>query len=257
MKIVISTNKGGVLKTTLTTCLAGAMSKTMKVLIVDMDNQGNCLVTFGRNPDKQRTTIYDVLVDGVPVEDAIVNVHENIDILPANDDMKHFDFEVIANKKRYIKPYNLLREALRPIEHAYDVILIDTPPNLGLAQGNALNCADQVLIPFQPESYSMRSFVKILEAINDFKSTHNPNLSILGVVATLVDNRTSLHSQVLEECRKYCDKQNVRMFETVIPKSIRFASSVGFDRLPATLSDPKNDIVNRYYQLLEEVNQVG
>lgn len=256
MKIAISTNKGGVLKTTLTTCLAGAIAQKKKVLIVDTDNQGNCLLSFGKNPDEQRTSIYDVIVDGVPVEKAVVKVHKNIDVLPANDDMTFFEFDVLTDREKYPNPFALLKRALQPIESKYDFILFDTPPNLGLTQGNVLCFADRVLIPFQPENYSMRSLLKIMKAIGDFKAQHNPNLSILGVVATLVDSRTVLHSDVLSECRKLCDRMGVTMFDTVIPKSIRFANSVAYDRLPATLADPKNQIVVKYFELLKEVEAV-
>lgn len=249
----VSTNKGGVLKTSITTNIAGIVSKDQRVLIVDTDNQGNCLLTFGKNPDAADPTLYDVLVEDVPATKAIINVHPNIDVLPANDDMAFFEFDVLSNSKKYPKPFGLLKAALEPIKSNYDLILIDTPPNLGLSQGNALSCADRVLIPFQPENYSMRSLVKIVKAIRDFKDQHNRNLSILGVVATLVDQRTNLHSQVLQECRKYCQQQGFAMFDTVIPRSVRFASSVAYDRLPATLGDSKHPVVSHYKQLLEEV----
>lgn len=253
----VSTNKGGVLKTSLTTNLAGALAKTKRVLIVDTDNQGNCLLTFGKNPDTVETTLYDVLVESVPAKKAIVNVYPNIDVLPANDDMAFFEFDVLSGSKKYPNPFQLLRTALQPVINDYDVIIVDTPPNLGLTQGNALAFVDRVLIPFQPENYSMRSLVKIIKAINDFKKEHNPGLSILGVVATLVDQRTTLHTQILQECRKYCDQQGIRMFDTVIPRSVRFASSVAYDRLPATLSDSKANVVGNYHELLKEVYANG
>lgn len=250
----ISTNKGGVLKTSLTTNLAGALSRDKRVLIVDTDNQGNCLLTFGRNPDEADPTIYDVLAQGVPVQRAIQTVYKNIDVLPANDDMAFFEFDVLSNARKYPKPFELLRRAIEPIKANYDYILVDTPPNLGLTQGNALAFVDRVLIPFQPEHYSMRSLVKIIKAINDFREQHNPALSILGVVATLVDLRTTLHGQVLQECRRYCDQAGIKLFDTVIPRSVRFASAVAYDRLPATLADNKNPIVQHYETLLQEVH---
>lgn len=249
----VSTNKGGVLKTSITTNLAGALAKKHRVLIVDTDNQGNCLLSFGKNPDEQKNTIYDVLVHRLPAEKAIVNVHKNIDILPANDDMAFFEFDVLSESKRYPRPFRLLRDQLAPIKEKYDYVLVDTPPNLGLAQANVLSFVDRVLIPFQPENYSMRSLVKIVMAIKDFRLNHNPDLSILGVVGTLVDSRTTLHSQVLEECRKYCFQADIKMFDTVIPRTVRFASSVAYDRLPVTLSDPKHPSANYYFQLLQEV----
>lgn len=250
----ISTNKGGCLKTSITTNLAGVLAKqNQKVLIVDTDNQGNILVSFGRNPDAIEATLYDVLVSGEDPRKAIIKVHDNIDVLAANDDMAFLEFDVLSERDKYPKPFSLLKNSLEPIRGDYDVILIDTPPNLGLAQGNVLSYADKVIVPFQPETYSMRSLVKIIKAIESFKEKHNPPLEILGVVATLVDQRTNLHSQVLQECRKLCDQKGITMFDTVIPRSVRFASSVAYDRLPATLVDASHSVVKNYFELFKEV----
>jgi len=253
----ISTNKGGVLKTSITTNLAGALSKEGRVLIVDTDNQGNAALTFGRNPDELQTTLYDVLVDGADLRKTIINAHRNIDILPSNDDMAFFEFDVLSNRDQYPQPFSLLKNALQSVLDQYDYVLIDTPPNLGLVCGMVLSCATGVLIPFQPESYSMRSLVKILKAMDDFKAKHNPDLAVLGVVATLVDQRTVLHSQVLQECRKFCQQKGIRMLDTVIPRSVRFASSVAYERLPATLTESNNSVVGNYFDLLKEVKHVG
>src|SRR5699024_9975753 len=113
--------------------------------------------------------------------------------LPANDDMAFFEFDVLTKVDQYQDPFGLLRRALEPITGDYDYVLIDTPPTLGLTQGNVLCFADEVLIPFQPESYSMRSLIKILKSIQEFRERFNPGLSVLGVVGTLVDTRTVLH----------------------------------------------------------------
>lgn len=255
-KIAISTNKGGVLKTSITTNLAGALSGKHKVLIVDTDNQGNCALTFGKNPDDFKTTLYDVIMGKSPAEKAIVKVHQNVYLLPANDDMSFFDFEVLRAPGEHKEPFALLKNALRSIEGKYDFVLIDTPPNLGLMQGNVLTYADEVLIPFQPEAYSMRSLLKILKAIGDFKEL-NPALTIKGVVATLVDTRTVLHSEILQACRALCMKHGITMYETVIPKSVRFAASIAYDKLPATLNVGKNPAAGAYFDLSKEMGIVG
>lgn len=253
----VSTNKGGVLKTSITTNLAGALSKKHKVLIIDTDNQGNASLTFGKNPDTFETTLYDVLIEGVDPSKAIFNVHKNIDILGSNDDMTFYEFDVLTNRDKYPQPFSLLKNALKKVQERYDYILVDTPPNLGLVSGMVLSFVQGVIIPFQPESYSMRSLVKILKAMEDFKKKHNSELRVLGVVPTLVDQRTVLHSQVLQECRRFCEEKGIRMFDTVIPRSVRFASSVAYERLPATLSDSNNPIVGNYFELLEEVKRIG
>lgn len=253
-KIAISTNKGGVLKTSITVNLAGVLSKENKrILIVDTDNQGNVLLSFGINPDQMENTIYDILVNNYDIRNTIVNVYENIDVLPSNDDMAFFEFDVLTRIKQYPEPFHLLRTKLKKVEHLYDYILIDTPPNLGLTQGNVLTATDEVLIPFQPENYSMRSLVKILSAIESFKTDHNSDLKVAGVIATLVDSRTVLHSQIIEECRKYCVKNNIRMFETVIPRTIRYANSIAYEGLPATLIESDNALIKAYIDLKNEI----
>jgi chromosome partitioning protein len=254
--IAVSTNKGGVLKTSITTNLAGALCQKHKVLIVDTDNQGNVLVSFGVNPDQVELTLYDVLVDGVDPNEAIINVHPNIDVLPANDDMSFLEFDVLSNREKYPDPFKMLEKGMKSIEAKYDYILIDSPPNLGLVQGNVLAYAESILIPFQPEGYSMRSLIKILNAIQNFKEKHNRTLDIKGVVATLVDQRTTLHSEVLQQCRRYCLENGIKMFETVIPRSVRFAASVAYERKPATLTDAKNPLVQAYFDLLQEVEEI-
>lgn len=254
--IAVSTNKGGVLKTSISVNLAGVLSKEGKrILIIDTDNQGNVLLSFGRNPDDVDRSIYNVLVEGLSAKEAIIkDVYKNIDVLPSNDDMTFFEFDVLTKIKQYPEPFSMLKNKLREVESLYDYIIIDTPPNLGLTQGNVLTTADEILIPFQPENYSMRSLVKILSAINSFKNDHNPSLRVLGVVATLVDLRTILHSEVIQECRRYCYENNVKMLETVIPRAIRYANSVAYEGLPATLTTKNNQLVQAYIDLRNEIH---
>lgn len=249
----ISTNKGGVLKTSLTTNIAGLLSKEgHKVLVIDTDNQGNVALSFGQNPDNYEKTLYDVMVDKIPVREAIVNVHENIDILPSNDDMSFIDIDVLTAPKNHPRPFMLIKEACDELRDEYDYILIDTPPNIGLIQGNVLTFTDKVIIPFQPETYSQRSLIKMLTAISKFQK-HNPKLEVLGVVATLVDSRTSLHIEMIEKLKQLCTQQNIKCYTTFIPRSIRFASSVAFDLKPATLTLKNHAMVDTYDKLLKEI----
>lgn len=250
----ITTNKGGVLKTSLTTNIAGVLCKTQRVLIVDTDNQGNCLSTFGQNPDEVKITLYDVLAEGLPAESAIVNVHENIDVLVSNDDMSLLEFNMMQSPHKYPQPFQMLKTALDPIRENYDVIIVDTPPHMGVIQGNVLTFVDDVIIPFQPALFSRRSLVRMVDTVQDFKSKHNPRLSILGLVATLVESRTKVQADILADCRKFCEENHLRLLNTSIPRSIRFESTVSYDRLPATLArGPKIPAVQRYFDLVEEV----
>lgn len=239
--IAVSTNKGGVLKTTTASNLAAVLAKHgQRVLMVDTDNQGNAALQFGINPDQMQLTVFDVLTNRAKAADAIIKLPYHgvlLDLLPANDDMTYLEHDIWFNHSpNDPSPYLRLQEALAPIMHRYNYVIIDTGPSLGLATGNALAAADSVLIPFQPETNSMRSLLKIMNAIAEYRAL-NPKLSILGVVATLVDKRTTLHKDVLQECREFCESQGVRMLDTVIPKMIRFAASVHYHDRPASLQE--------------------
>lgn len=237
--IAVSTNKGGVLKTTTASNLAAVLAKNgRRVLMVDTDNQGNTALQFGINPDQLQVTVFDVLTNKAKAADAIIKLPYHgvlLDLLPANDDMTYLEHEIWFNHNpKNPSPYLRLSEALVPIKKRYDFIIIDTGPNLGLATGNALAASDSVLIPFQPETNSMRSLLKIMGAISEYRSL-NPKLSILGVLATLVDIRTNLHKDVIKECQDFCSSQNVRMMDNYIPRMIKFASSVHYYDRPASL----------------------
>lgn len=254
--IAISTNKGGVLKTSITTNLAGVFAaRGEKVLIIDTDNQGNVAITFGENPDEYEKTLYDVLVEGMPATEVIVNVAENIDLIACNDDMTFFEFDVLTRKEEYPNIFKLLKNAIEPLLDRYDRILIDTPPNLGLTQGNVLAACDGVLIPFHPEKYSMRSLTKILKAVRQFKEQHNENLEVIGVVATLVNKRTTLHKHIITVCKDYAMANEIRFFKTSIPLSVQFASSVAFEEMPITIAQPNSDHASHYFDLVKEIEK--
>lgn len=297
--ISFTSNKGGVLKTSLTVNIAGVLSQDLekrefviqekkklygkrkvrvaekieeklikkyekmnqgkskgkKVLIIDMDNQGNVAVSFRKNPDRLNTTLYDVLVDNVDIRKAIVPVHDNIDLLASNDSMIHFELDVLMNHEKYPNFFKLLKDRISVIKDEYDYILVDSPPNLGLATGNVLATTDYVIIPFQPEAYSLRSLVKTIQSITGIKKRYNKNLEILGVVGTLIDGRTVIHSEILQKCRQFGEENNIKVYETIIPRSIRFANSVAYEGLPATLSYQykENELINSYFELVKEM----
>jgi len=258
MKIIcVNNNKGGSAKTTTVTNLAGVLaSKRKKVLIIDTDNQGNVSLTFDKNPDLFEYTLYDVLIDKFPPEKAIVSINHYIDILPSNDSLIGFDFEVIGKPQKYPKPFEILKNTCFHLREKYDYILIDTPPSLSLMVGNVFTLADSVLIPFAPEIYSMRSLIKVVETIKDFQKEYNPNLRILGVVGTIVSFQTTLHQEVMQETRKYCTEKGIFMFETYIPRTIQFASAVAYDKSPATLLKKKKEAIRTYYELWKEIEKI-
>lgn len=253
--ICVNNNKGGSLKTTTTTNLAGVIaSEKKKVLIIDADNQSNVLLSFGKNPDSVNYSLYDTLVHGVPAEHCIMKVHKYIDILPSNDDLISFDFDVIGNISNYPEPFILMKEALNHLREQYDYIIIDTPPSLSLMVGNVFTFADNILIPYAPEYYSMRSLIKVIKTIDDFKQSHNPSLKVLGILRTLVNMQTNLHVDVIEETRKYAYENDIHVFDTVITRTIQFANSVAYKKKPATMVN-RYDKAQLYYDLWEEIKE--
>ncbi|WP_022795201.1 ParA family protein [Marinococcus halotolerans] len=254
MLLAVSTNKGGVLKTSIATSLASIYSQEQKTLIIDADNQGNVALTYGRNPDQYEYTIYDVLAQNVSPEAAIDKINSNLHILPANDELAFLEFDVLSNPNDYPKPFHIMREKLTPLLASYDVIIMDAPPNIGLITGNILSFVQDIIIPFQPEHYSMRSFIKMLEVIDNFKGSHNKNLKVSGVVGTLVDSRTVLHKQILEQCEEYCEKNNIRMFKQIIPRSVQFANSIAYEQQPAVMNRKKNPATEVYFNIKEELD---
>lgn len=255
----VSMNKGGVGKTSLVSNLAGAISKSekKKILIIDTDGQGNSSIAFGLNPSEFNNTIFDVLLGHTGMENVIVKIDEYIDIVPANEDMNFFEFDVLPSIQKYDQPFHLLRQNMQGVLNNYDYVFIDTPPSMGLVAANVLTAADKVLIPFVPEVFGVKGLIRIVEAINDIKASDNPNLDILGVVGMMVDSRTVLHSDMLQQARRYCIENEIHMFETIIPKSIRFANSTAYEGKPATWTDSNNPIVKAYFELMNEVFEYG
>ena len=255
----ISMNKGGVGKTSLVSNLAGAISKKMKkkVLIIDTDGQGNSSIAFGLNPSSYENTIYDVLLGNKEAESVIVSVDEYIDIIPANEDMNFLEFDILPDIQKYNNPFHLLKDGIQEVLNQYDYIFIDTPPSMGLVAGNVLTAANKVIIPFVPEIFGVKGLIRVVDAINDLKNRENPALDIVGVVGMMVDSRTTLHSEMLQQARKYCIEQGIPMFETIIPKSIRFANSTAYEGKPATWTDSNNPIVKAYFELMDEVFEYG
>lgn len=254
--IAISTNKGGCLKTSLTTNISAVLSlQNKKVLIIDTDNQGDVALTFGKNPDMFQNTIHDVLVSGLDINEAIVNVAENIDIVPSNDDMAFFEIDVLTNGTKYPQPFDLLKNALENQNDEYDYILIDTPPNLGLTVGNVLKVADEIVTPFHPETYSLRSLTKTVQAISNFQKG-NPNLRLSAIIPTKVRN-TNLHTANIVACEGFASSNNLRITETRIPESITFANAVGKHRLPLVLAAKtatEKKMAEVYKNLVKEMN---
>lgn len=251
--IGVAINKGGNGKTSLTTNLAGVIGKKLnkKVLIVDMDSQGSVAQTFGINPMELKDTIYDVLMSDMNPKNVIIELSNNVSLLPAGADMEFFDMDVLTNLNRYPKPFHLLKNALKNLADDYDYVFVDTPPAIGLVTSNMLVYCDSVLIPVILEPYSAKGLVRLLDTVKDFKESHNPSLEVSGVVGMMFDGRTNLHKNQLAIIKEYCDLKGVKFFDTVIPKSINFATSVAEDGQPSVWGK-SNEITRSYTHLMRE-----
>lgn len=253
--ICVNNNKGGVLKTTTVTNLAGVIASFRKrVLIIDTDNQSNVSVAFGKNPDDFRTSLYDVLMGNIPAEDAVYSAHEFIDVLPSNRDLIDFEFDVLSDTKKYPEPFFLMTDTLGILKEYYDYILIDTPPSLGLMNGNVFTFSDYVIIPSSPELFAYRSLIEVIDTIHTFKNRQNPELEILGILPTLVKSRANLHSQVMQEINKLASERGIPMFDTVITETVQFTKAILHSGVPATLlPEKKRDKAQLYYALWDEI----
>ena len=253
--IAINNNKGGQGKSSLVSNLGGVLGKeyNRRVLLIDTDGQGNTALAFGLNPDEFKNTLYDVIFGKVKPEEAIISVGYGVDILPSNSDMDFFDIDILTDKKRFPSPFTVLKDKLGTLAKDYDYVLIDTPPSMGLLTGNVLAFTDEVLIPFVPELFAVKGLVKIVNKVAEFRDRYNPKVKIAGVIGMMVESRTSLHSELLQDARKFTSDQAIPMFDTFIPKSIRFASATAYEGQPAVWTAKSNPIVGAYYELANEL----
>lgn len=247
-KIIAFTNqKGGVGKTTscinISTFLA-LMGK--KVLMIDIDPQGNTTSGIGLKKSKGMVSVYNVLSGDAPIESAISpTIVEGLDILPASIDLAGVEVEMVYMESRE----KILFEILKKCKNKYDYITIDCPPSLGLLTINALTSADSVLIPIQCEFFALEGLSQLMNTVRLVKKRLNPRISIEGVLLTMRDSRSNLGQQVADEIIKYFAKS---VFNTSIPRNIRLAEAPSHG-LPIYLYDKNCSGSRAYYKLTEEI----
>ena len=245
--ISVANQKGGVGKTTTTVNLGACLASLGKrVLLVDMDAQGNATSGVGiRKPDVTQD-IYDVLVNELPIAEAtLVTEHENLSIVPATLQLAGAEIELTSMMARESR----LKGSLAEVNDQYDYILIDCPPSLGHLTINSFTASDSILIPVQCEYYALEGLSQLLNTVRLVQKHFNPELEIEGVLLTMYDARTNLGNEVVEEVRKYFRE---KVYETIIPRNIRLSEAPSHG-MPIIDYDPRSRGAEVYQALEMEV----
>ncbi len=245
--VAVANQKGGVGKTTTAVNLGASLALAGKrVLLVDLDPQGNASSGLGLSPETEPTGIYEVLIDGQPLADARIATQViGLDAVVSGQRLGGAEVELVAIPEREF----ILRRALTDVRGEYDYVLLDCPPSLGLLTVNGLTAADSVMIPLQCEYYALEGLSQLLNAIRLVQQNLNPDLRIEGVVLTMYDGRLNLSQQIVEEARRFFAE---RVYKTLIPRNVRLSEAPSFGK-PAVLYDRYCAGSESYLNLAQEV----
>jgi chromosome partitioning protein len=245
--ISVSNQKGGVGKTTTTINMSACLAeKGKRVLIIDIDPQGNAGYGLGINTEEIETTIYEVLINEIPVEEAIFKTDvENLFIIPANIHLSGAQVELLnADRREFI-----LKEIINKVKKDFDLILIDCPPSLGILTLNSLVAADSVLIPLQCEYYALEGLNQLLKVIAMVQENLNKDLTIEGVLMTMYDPRTNLSQQIVSDVREYFKE---KVYKTIVPRNVKLSEAPSFGK-PISVYDRNCSGSESYEKLSIEV----
>ncbi len=245
--IAIANQKGGVGKTTTAVNLSSCLAyKGKKVVIIDIDPQGNTTSGLGIDKKVIDKSIYEVIINDVNIENALMKTAvDNLYICPSNIQLVGAEVELVSVISRETR----MKVAIEEIRKKYDYILIDCPPSLGLLTLNALTAADTILVPIQCEYYALEGLSQLMNTVKLVQRHLNPSLDVEGVVLTMFDARTNLSIQVVEDVKKYFRN---KVYRTVIPRNVRLSEAPSFG-MPIILYDPKSKGAECYLELAQEV----
>jgi chromosome partitioning protein len=246
--IAIANQKGGVGKSTTAVSLGAALAALgYRVLVIDLDPQGNASTGMGIRHEARDTTVYEVVVAEASIEEAIVHTQiEGLHAVPSTIDLAGAEIELVSQFSRETR----LKRALEPVsEGRYDFVLLDCPPSLGLLTVNALTAAEELIVPIQCEYYALEGLGQLLRNVNLVQQNINPELRLSGIVMTMFDPRTKLSEQVVDEVRRFFGDL---VYDVIIPRTVRLSEAPGFGQ-PITIYDPKSKGAETYRSLAREV----